>query len=222
MAPKKHSGHVNTWASGEEGIAALIALIALSIFTLLGLSMSLNSTTEIRISDNYESQVQASNAALAGLHHGRELLRGLRFDDLLAGPDGAADTSTAYLTQARTPSFRNPMGWTAARSLNILDPSYDLAGHPDDGVLNTGYGTPLIPLMGTALTSPNPYGSEAQGNATITTGRYFVKVTDNNGEASEIALDGADNPFFDADYTIIMRSMGISQTVRETGGSGAA
>ena len=132
MSSDRHSIHPTRWSS-EDGIAALIALIALSIFTLFGLSMTLNSTTEIRVSDNYESQIQASNAALAGLHHGRELLRGIRFDDILVGPDGAADTSTSYLTQARTPGFRNPMGWNTGRSLNMLDPSSYLAGIPDDG-----------------------------------------------------------------------------------------
>jgi len=215
---RKHRGTEVKRPEHDEGIAALIALIALSIFSLLGLSMVLNSTTEIRISDNYESQVQASNAALAGLNLGRELLRGVRFDDILVGPDGVADTSTAYLTQARTHSFRNPIDWNTGRSLNILDPSSYLGSLPDDGTLSTGAvgpsgGTVLVPKTGTRMQAPNPYGEEW-----ITTARYFVKVTDNNGEASEIALDGADNPFFDADNIIIMRSMGVSQTVRETGG----
>jgi hypothetical protein len=208
---------------GQEGMAVLIALVALSIFSLLGLSLVLNSATEVRISDNYESQVQANNAALAGLHHGRELLRGIRFNDILPGPNGATDGSTSYLTQARTHAFRNPLSWSAARALNIEDPLSLLSKAYDDGILNTGHlgttnGTPLIPLIGIELTSPNPYGSDTEGNATLTTGRYFVKVTDNNGEATELAIDGADNPFFDGDNIIIMRSMGVARTIRETGG----
>jgi Tfp pilus assembly protein PilX len=132
MTLRRHLNHVKGRNRDEEGIAVLIALIALSIFALLGLSLVLNSTTEVRISDNYESQVQASNAALAGLHHGRELLRGLQFNDLLVGPDGAAESSTTYLTQAHAHSFRNPVAWTAGRSLNILDPSSSLSSYSDD------------------------------------------------------------------------------------------
>jgi hypothetical protein len=157
------------------------------MFTLLALSMSLNTTTEIRISDNYESQIQASNAALAGINHGRELLRGLRFDDLLVGPDGVADTSTSYLTQARTHGFRSPMAWKTGRALDILNPSSYLGTIADDGTLNTGHlgttnGTVLIPKTGIRMQAPDPYGE-----GWITTARYFVKVTDNNGEASEVA-----------------------------------
>jgi hypothetical protein len=194
------------------------------MFSLLGLSMALNSATEVRISDNFESQIQAENAALAGLHHGRELLRGLRFNDLLVGPDGMADTSTAYLTQAHAHSFRNPLSWGMARSLDILNPMSGLGSLSDDGILNTGQfgttdGIPLIPQGGRALFSPNPYGSAAGGDATMITGRYFVKVSDNNGEATETAIDGSDDPFFDGDNIIIMRSMGVAQTVVETGGA---
>jgi len=219
MTSLRHSNHDKPWAHGEEGIAVLIALTALSIFSLLGLSLILNTTTEVRISDNYESQVKATNAALAGINHGRELLRGLQFNDLLVGPDGAADTSPTYLTQAQTHSFRNPVAWTAGRSLNILDPSSSLSSYSDDGILNTGHlgttnGTVLLPKTGIRMQAPNPYGE-----GWITTARYFVKVTDNNGEASELALDGADNPFFDGDNIIFMRSMGVSQTIRETGGN---
>jgi hypothetical protein len=219
MPSFRHPNHVNYRNPDDEGIAVLIALIALSMFSLLGLSLILNTTTEVRISDNYESQVQATNAAMAGLHHGRELLRGLRFNDLLVGPDGAADTSPTYLIQAHAHSFRNPVAWTAGRSLNIQDPSSSLTSYSDDGIINTGHlgttnGTTLIPISGIHMQAPDPYRV-----GWITTARYFVKVTDNNGEASELALDGADNPFFDGDNIIFMRSMGISQTIRETGGS---
>src|SRR5512136_1187417 len=122
----------------QEGVALVITLIALALFSLLGFYVALRSTTEVRISDNYESAVQARFGALAGLDHARELLRGLNFDDQLKGPDGTYDSSLAYLSQARTFSFRNPIPWPTARSLDILDPSADLAGIPDDGLLNTG------------------------------------------------------------------------------------
>ena len=43
-------------------------------------------------------------------------------------------------------------------------------------------GIALIPETGIVQTAPDPYGS-----GTIATSRYFVKVSDNNGDASEIA-----------------------------------
>jgi hypothetical protein len=71
--------------------------------------MAINATTEVRVSDNYESQVQARFAAQAGLNHARELLRGLRFDYHLKGPDGLIDAGPTDLVQARTYAFRNPL-----------------------------------------------------------------------------------------------------------------
>ena len=204
----------------EEGIAVLIALIALSLFSLFGLYMTVNATTELRMSDNYETHVAALYAAKAGLSHTRELLKGIQFNDLLKGPDGTHDTSVTYLAQARLYSFRNPISLAQARALDILSPSATLSGIADDGLISTGKngsnnGTPLVPLDGIALTVPNPYGS-----GTITTGRYFVKVTDNNGEARELAGDVLNDPFIDGDGEIIVRSLGIAQTIREGTTSG--
>ncbi len=199
----------------EQGLATLIALVALGLFSIIALYMSFNATTQICISDNYEGQIQAMAAAKAGLNHAREAFRGIPNDDLLMGPNGVGNTG---LTTARKASFRNPLSWTLARSLNVLDPTSDLAGINDDGVLSTGkYGTTngvsIVPLTGIGFTAPNPYGS---GN--ITTARYFVKVADNNGEASETTADGADNPFHDGDGIIVIRSMGVAATIRETAG----
>src|SRR5437762_13664121 len=75
-------------SSRQEGLALLIAVIALSVFSLLGLYVTLNATTEVRMSENYESRQQAGVAARAGLNHARELMRGLEFNDLLRSPDG--------------------------------------------------------------------------------------------------------------------------------------
>jgi hypothetical protein len=93
-----------------------------------------------------------------------------------------------------------------------------MATIPDDGLINTGFyggvgGTILIPKTGIALFAPNPYGA-----GTIVTSRYFTKVTDNNGDPSEIAGDPEDNPFIDGDGIIIVRSMGVSKTISENSG----
>ncbi|PYU97070.1 MAG: hypothetical protein DMG08_00780 [Acidobacteria bacterium] len=207
--------------AGEAGLAAALALTALSIFTLLGLFLALNATMEVRLTDNFEARVQAAYAARAGLRHAGELLSGVEFDDLLRGPDGTWDNSPAYTALARSYGFRNPIDWITARRLDIMNPLDILQGQSDDGLVNTGRyevknGTVLIPGIGIPLTAPDPYSAGG-----LTFARYFVKVSDNNGEAPEVAMDSADNPFLDGDGTIIVRSLGISPRIRETAGAAA-
>jgi hypothetical protein len=203
----------------DTGSALLLTLILLALLSLLGLFVILNANTEVQISDNFESQVHATYAALAGLNHARALVCGLSFNDLLRGPDGMNDNSEPYLTLARKFEFRNPLSPLTALSLDIADPAAELPGMPDDGVLSTGFigsvnGTVLIPITGIPLTAANPYGP-----GTIITARYFVKVTDNNGEASELSGDPADNPFSDGDGIVIVRSVGIARTFSEMTGA---
>lgn len=203
-------------ARSETGLALLLALIALALFSLIGLGLAINASTGMRISDNYEAEVVARHAALAGLNHARMFLGTQRFDDLLRGPDGQYDHAPSYIALARTYRFRNPMDLAVALRLNIEDPFPSVAGMPDDGVLNAGIqggsaGLALIPLTGLPLADPGAGGRIRS--------RYFVKVTDNNGEPSEIGADPSDNPFTDGDGVIIIRSLGISTTVAETVGA---
>ena len=198
----------------QRGFALLTALIALSLFSIIGLSLALLATSEVKTSDNYENHIQARAAAMAGLNHGRALLRGIQFDDLLLGPDGTYDSDPASMARARTHAFRLPVDWSAARYLDMLNPAVPLSG--DDGIMNTGWhpsgaGLVLIPAAGIAQTAPNPYDP-----GVLVISRYFVKVTDNNGDESEIAADPAGNPFYDGDSQVILRSLGIGQTLSET------
>jgi hypothetical protein len=197
----------------ESGSALLLVLFALTLLSLLGFFMSLSATTGVEISDNYESHVQATYGALAGLHHARVLFRGLDLNDLLKGPDGVYDTGASYMSKARSFEFRNPVPLLTALTLDLIDPAADVAGIPDDGWISTGFysgarGVDLIPGSGIVLTAPNPYGP-----GTIATSRYFVKVSDNNGEVSEIAGDAANNPFVDGDGIVIVRALGTAKTV---------
>jgi hypothetical protein len=216
--PSKPGWNSGTGASrhqcDEQGIAMLLALIALSLFSALAFYLAFDSVEQTRISDNNESLIQARYAALAGINHARDVLGGLDFNACLKGTDGTYDSSTAYMSQARSFAFRNLVNWTTARSLNILDPTGDVSSLPDDGLINNGSGTVIIPKTGIAFTAANPYGA-----GSITTARYFVKVTDNNFEASELIGDPANNPFIDGDGTVIVRSVGVAQTIRETAGS---
>jgi hypothetical protein len=195
--------------------------MALSILSLLGFFLSLDAVTELRLSENAEAHVQALIAARSGLEHAGELLKGLDFDDLLSGPDGVSDSSPAYILQARTYGYRNPLTWVLSRSIDIDNPASFVIGMPDDGLFNTGKfgpspGITLIPMTGVAFMA-----LRASGAGMFTTARYFVKASDNNGEASERALDPGDSPFRDGDGIVVIRSMGVARTVRETVGLGA-
>jgi hypothetical protein len=202
----------------EQGIAMILVLIALTLMTAFSAYMVVTSVEDLKTSDNNESMVQARFAARAGIEHARELIKGKNFSGLLQGTDGAYNSNSAYLAAARLYGFRNLLGWSALRSLDIIDPSSAVSSLADDGLISSAApgipGTVLVDITGIALTAPNPYGS-----GTITTARYFLKASDNNGEASEIARDAADNPFIDGDGTIIVRSIGVAKTIRESSGS---
>ncbi len=218
MQKKTTQGRRGT--SQQSGFALLMALIAVSLFSVIGLYLSLAATTAVRISDNYESTVQARAAALAGLNHAQAMLRGLRFDDLLSGPDGVHDADQAYIDYAQSDGYRTPVAWNTARILNLLDPQAMLENVPDDGLLNSGRqpagdGVILIPGSGIVRIVPGPEGSEDQ-----IVSRYFVKVADNNGEAAELAGDPQDDPFVDGDGQIIVRSMGIARSLAEYSAAG--
>ncbi len=204
--------------AGDAGIALVSALIALALFSLIGLYFSLGAVTEVRIGDNYEALIQARYAALSGAGHARALLRGVDFDDLLRGPDGTYATTPEYAASARTFEFRNPFEWGLARFVDCVDPSADASGRPDDGLINTGAyggagGTVLIPQTGVPRTCPDDRGRE------VVCARYFVKVADNNGESTEMEEDASDSPFHDGDGVVVVRSMGLATTVHEMTGA---
>jgi hypothetical protein len=205
----------------REGSALLIALLVLSIFSLLGMIMSIEAVTGFCISDNYESRMRAETASIAGLNHAHLLMRGLSNDDFLKGPDGAFSQEPAYLEYAREYAFRNPLPISVAQMLDISNPAADLTGFPDDGLINTGRylesnGIPLIPVAGIAV--ENSTTEDIEKGAVS---RYFVKVTDNNGDDSETLKDPNDSPFADGDGEIIVRSMGIARTHTAASGSGS-
>jgi hypothetical protein len=203
----------------ESGMALLLAVFALAFVTMVGFYITLNATTEVQIGDNFRGQIQASYAAMSGLNHAKILLCGLSRDAVLKGPDGIYDQSSRYIAQAKTFLFRLPVPVQTAQVLDILNPEGNVSGISDDGIINTGFfegtsGMELIPKIGIGQFPPNPSGT-GQGIQS----RYFVKVTDNNGEPSEIAADPEDNPFHDGDGIVIVRAIGVSKTFANRVGS---
>jgi len=202
----------------ESGIALLLTMFVLALISILGFFLTMNAITELRISDNSESHAQAALAAISGLDHARAAVHRLDFDALLRGPDGVYDSGAAYMTKAKSFGFRLPFSVFTAQTLNIEDPLADIGDAPDDGIISSGAllgapGTELIPREGIAQWADNPDGT---GQRILS--RYFVKVTNNNGEASELAGDATNNPFIDGDGIIIVRSIGVSRTIADSAG----
>ncbi|MCL2877570.1 MAG: pilus assembly PilX N-terminal domain-containing protein, partial [Acidobacteria bacterium] len=164
--------HSPTKAHEETGMALILTLFALALFSALGLVMTMNATMEVRISDNSESHLRATLAAISGLNHARIVVDRLDFDALLRGPDGVYDTDAAYMKEARSFGFRLPVSVLAAQKLNIEAP---LVGDAyDDGIISTGAlygvaGTVLIPREGIAQWTDNPTETGRQ-----ILSRYFV------------------------------------------------
>lgn len=215
----QHDRRLNLPGKPADGSALLFVLLVLSIISLLGLFMTVDAVTGLHISDNYESRERASCASITGLDHAHALMRGRNFNAFLVGPDGDFDSSSSYLELAGKYEFRNPISVSLAQSLNLSNPEADVSGLPDDGLLNTGFhngtaGIPLIPLTGIARKSPKPDGPEE-----FISSRYFVKVADNNGDASELEGDPGDSPFSDGDGVVIVRSMGVAGTIPDFTGS---
>ena len=203
----------------ESGIALMLTMFALALISILGLVLTMNAVTEVRISDNSESHTQAVLAAISGLDHARVAVHRIDFDALLRGPDGVYDPGAVYMKEAKSFRFRLPFSVFTAQTLNIEDPLADIGSAHDDGIINTGalFGVPgaaIIPREGIALWADNPDGT---GQRLLS--RYFVKVANNNGEASELAGDASDNPFIDGDGIIIVRSIGVSRTLAESAGT---
>ena len=199
----------------EAGMALMLTMFALALLSVLGMIMIMDATMEIRISDNHVSHAQATLAAISGLNHARAVVHGLDFDALLRGPNGVYRSDTSYITEAKSFGFRLPFSVLTAQKLNVESPLDGMENAYDDGIINAGaHGATLIPREGIAQWADNPNGS-----GPMILSRYFVKVTDNNGEASEVAADAANNPFVDSDGIIIVRSIGVSRTFSETTGS---
>ncbi|MBI4482412.1 MAG: hypothetical protein HY652_05925 [Acidobacteria bacterium] len=156
-----HQGKRDFWPS-ERGVALLVALIALALLSLLGLSLSFSGMTEVTISDNYESNVTASLLAEAGLNVARELLQGKAWPLQVTDPPGSFDQllrgrlqtgpydDTAYAFASNVFDRRNPLRRPEARFLNLSVPS--LADSSDDGLLyDPATGLDLIPKLGVPL-----------------------------------------------------------------------
>ncbi|MBI4484366.1 MAG: hypothetical protein HY652_15950, partial [Acidobacteria bacterium] len=208
----------------ENGIALFIALVALSLLSLLGLSVAYNAMTEMQISDNMETGVASLFLAESGAELAREMARGTDFNVLLTGPNLVGNTTNPA---GQGFAYRNPMELAAARTLDLDGDVRFVTGGVanDDGVVS------FIGLNGmkyrkraasdfTYYQTSGPDGVFGTGDETtipagtpvfaddVTLGRILVKVANNPQELGV-------TPFQTSLQRVILRVMAVSRTLGE-------
>ncbi|MHC4182412.1 MAG: pilus assembly PilX N-terminal domain-containing protein [Planctomycetota bacterium] len=85
--------------TGEKGVVLIAAIALMAVLALVGVVAAVTTNTEIKISSNYNTSVQASYAAQAGIEEARARLRGLSSDANYAGDPAASpnETWSAYI-----------------------------------------------------------------------------------------------------------------------------
>lgn len=162
----------------EKGAALLLVLLITVLLTVLGLSLAVSSITDYTVSTEFENHKKALMLADSAFDVVRNGLRGSDLSTVLA-----STTAVPYYSQlsvSLSDAYRNPLLPLEARSIDFAKPP-------------AGAGTRTVK----GLLTP-PQGAE------LGTGRYFAKLSDNEGFATE---DG--NPELDADDIVYLRVMGI-------------
>ncbi len=171
----KRPGHPG---GGENGfiIIAVIALIA--ILALVGTVAVLTTTTEIKISSNYKTGVQAFHAAQAGAEEARARLRGSSDDDDYAGDPASPDPAwSAYILTSDTWQLSDDPDY-ATDTYKKYIPLYDPVNHTNTATeTNTIQTTPDISYW-VKIRHKREYDAEQDGHTS--TPHYY----DDDGDLS--------------------------------------
>ncbi len=216
-------------ASRQEGIALIITLFGLALLTLLGLTISFNAITELKISQNHQSSAQALAVAEEGLNQAKEFLRrqGLNLDEALAMNPQVPNYGESNLFIPGTYGYRYPIQLNVARRLRIFinengsESTITSQGTKDGrGIVTRAQIYPdLYPNSSDYMIRPEAEirGSvEARKKSIIS---YFAARITNNLSNEEIARGGS--PLVDRDNRILIRSVGVARSLdHQAGGIG--
>jgi hypothetical protein len=120
---------------GSEGFALIVAILALTLLTLLGITLSVTTTTEVQIAANYKRSQQALYNAEAGLEVGKRVLQNMVWDNILPVARG-----TWSCSDLSTPSTCTPPSAPASRYTGA---ARDRENTGCDLRANAGYGIVL-------------------------------------------------------------------------------
>ncbi len=151
----------------ERGAALIVVLMVAVVLSLLALSLTMSSMSDLRISSEFENHEKALLIADAGLEEVRASLRGDDLDVLLAAtatiPKYIADSSNPDSQNPRPFAYRNPITLFEARNVDFDSPP-------------SGYGT----------RTDRGWVTPPEGQA-VGTGRYFAKLSDNQDDSDPLA-----------------------------------
>lgn len=120
--------------AGEQGMALILAILALMLLTFLGLTLTVTTSTELQIATNYRWSQQALYNAEAGIEIAKRYLRNVVGWSVFL-PPARADVSTGV------PAFCTDANYTAPGPSG--EPSRTCELRECDTLANIGYGTVL-------------------------------------------------------------------------------
>ncbi len=166
----------------QDGFALLLAVVVAVLLTLIGLTLTRSSLTEVQMSGDFEAHEKAQLIADAGFNIARNGLRGRDLSTVLATPTVMPRYLNYEEPAANSPAVRNPISVYEARNI-------DFRHAPTPIGVRTLFGS-MTPPTGT------PQGG----------GRFFASVSDNLDEGP---LGLPNDPKLDSDYTIYLRVAGL-------------
>ncbi len=166
----------------QKGFALLLAVVVAVLLTLIGLTLTRSSLTEVQMSGDFEAHEKAQLIADAGFNIARNALRGQDLSVVLATPSAFPRYLNYEQPPDGSPALRNPIAVYEARNI-------DFRHAPTPIGVRTLYG------------SMTPAGGTEQGG-----GRFFASVSDNLDEGP---LGLPEDPRLDSDYTIYLRVVGL-------------
>jgi Tfp pilus assembly protein PilX len=173
--------------TGEKGVVLIAAIALMAVLALVGVVAAVITSTEIKISSNYNTSVQASYIARAGVEHARQKLKFLN--------EGSTDTDSFSDELANAASFDETLeGYTGDDDVPVV------------GTTDLGNGSYTV-----YLTNDSVDGSTNQTDTNRTVCLTSVATT-SNGSKAIVEMTVSDFELFPLPATITMLGSGATFT----------
>lgn len=187
-------GIVTTWAA-ESGIVLIAVLVLIVILALVGTVAVITTNTDIKISDNYKTSVQALYAAQAGIEEARARLRGPSSAANYAGdPAPNPDENwSAYILTSNTWQTSDDPNYNANYKNYI--PKYNPIDHTNTSILANSLQTGISYWV--KIKHKREYDAEQAGHGTMSPHYYDndgSTATHTSGAPGNIIYYGYGNP----------------------------